>query len=358
MTTYDHGGDIFAIARQQGRVPDDFLDFSASINPLGMPVGVREAIVGQIDRLVHYPDADAEPLREALALHHGVASGQICPANGTTELIYLLPRLAAGNRALIVAPAFSEYAKALEATGWRVEYQCLSPADGFALSLESLETRLGKGYDILYLCNPGNPTGRLYTRAEIEVVGTLCRESGTLLVLDEAFIDFCGEEASSARQMACNGNGIVLRSLTKFYAIPGLRLGYAVADEKLCDRLSRLRGPWSVNTLAQQAGIAALADSGFREKSLAFVRREREELINRFSAISCLQPFPSTANYVLLRLGNGHLAGDIRRKLLARHILIRDCSSFVGLDESFIRVAVRTREENARLVDNLAESLA
>jgi len=355
VTTFDHGGNLFAVARQLGLKPQDLLDFSASINPLGMPVGMRRAIIDQVDQLVHYPDAGAQPLKEALAAYHHVSPEQVCPANGSTELIYLLPRLVKGERALIIAPAFSEYAHALEAAGWQVAYHCLSPSDGFALSLPLLERRLAEQYDLLFLCNPGNPTGALCSRADIDAVQALCNDFGTMLVLDEAFIDFCGEDGSATLSVAGSGNGIVLRSMTKFYAMPGLRLGYAITDAETCQRLETVRGPWNVNALAQAAGLAALADERFREQSVAYVAEQREAMIRQLTAVTPLTPFPGGANYLLLRLPAGYAAGELCRKMLGRGLLIRDCSTFAGLDGSFVRVAVRTPDENARLIATFAE---
>ncbi len=357
MTSHEHGGNVFAVARHLGVSPEELLDFSASINPLGMPVAVREAIISGVDRLVHYPDAYAQPLREALAEHHSLEPSQITVSNGTTELIYLLPRLLPGERALIIAPAFSEYANALTAAGWDVKYHSLSAEDGFTLDLASLEKRLSEGFDLLFFCNPGNPTGRLYSRDEIGAVANICIRCGTLMVLDEAFIDFCEEEASMVANFVSASKGIVLRSMTKFYAIPGLRLGYAAASEGLSARLATLRGPWSVNVLAQDAGMAALSDTDFRRRSIIQVSVERENLRERLSAIPGLKVFKGGANYLLLKLLRGKSAACVREELLFHRILIRDCSSFHGLDGRFIRVAVRSAGENIRLTASIAEIL-
>lgn len=355
MMNHDHGGAVFAIARQLGLHPEEIVDFSASINPLGMPSGVRAAVIGQVDSLVHYPEADAGPLRDALAAFHGVDAEQICPSNGTTELIFLLPRLVPGRRALIVSPAFSEYAKGLDAAGLEHESLLLSPDAGFPLDMAVLRERLSEGFGILYLCNPGNPTGRLYLKSEIEQVADLCRSSGTLLVLDEAFIDFCGEDASAVQSVGGSGRVVVLRSMTKFFAIPGLRLGYAVTDAATATRLSEMRGPWSVSTLAQAAGLAAIADTDFRIRSLEFIAGERQRFFRLLSSIHGLSPFTPSANYLLIRLDGGRLAKDIRKELLARRLLIRDCSLFDGLNGSYIRVAVRLPEHNDMLVESLRE---
>jgi threonine-phosphate decarboxylase len=352
--TFDHGGTVFAVARHLGVSPDDILDFSASINPLGPPAGVRDAVTAAFDRLVHYPDSGAAELRDALGRRHGLLPGNICVANGSTELIYLVPRLVGGGRGLIVAPPFSEYAKSLSRAGWEIDYLDLSPADGFALSLATLDRRLADGYDLLFLANPGNPTGALTPRHDIAEVIHLCRRRGTFLVLDEAFIDFCEEE--SATDLVAQGEGaVVLRSMTKFYAIPGLRLGYAVGSEEVIVRLAALREPWSVNTLAQAAGLACLADGEYPDRTRSLVEAERERLSAGIAVLPGLAVYPSAANYLLVRIDAGPTARELAARLLAARVLIRDCSSFRGLSDRFFRVAVRGAGENGRLLEVLGE---
>jgi threonine-phosphate decarboxylase len=347
--TFDHGGTVFALARSLGIPPEELLDFSASINPLGPAPGVRDAVCSSFQRVLHYPDREAVELRGALADFHGVGAGNIVVANGSTELIYLLPRLLPGKKGLIVAPAFSEYARALERTGWEAEYLILSPADGFALSLEKLAARLAEDVDVLFLCNPANPTGSLLPLTLVERIYGLCRQARTFLVLDEAFMDF-REEESAKRVISGDGGGIVLRSMTKFYAIPGLRLGYAIGAEDLIRNCADHLEPWSVNTPAQIAGIASLADAGYRERTVGYITAERNALAAGLGALPGLTPYPSAANFLLVELRNGMSAHQVRASLLQRHIIIRDCSNFVGLDGRFFRVAVRGRDENSRLL--------
>ena len=352
--SFGHGGTVYAAARYLGVAPEEILDFSASINPLGPPPVVREAVMAAYDRIVHYPDPEATELREALARRHEITPSEVCPANGSTELIHLLPRLIPGSRALIVAPPFSEYAAALEKGGWEVHYFFLESGNGFSLSLPRLAERLADGVDLLILANPGNPTGTLVPLAEVNNMLELCRISGTIPVIDEAFIDFC-EEESAISAVIGDGRGLVSRSLTKFYALPGLRLGYAVAATEVIERLSGLIPPWSVGTLAQAAGVAALADTGYRDRTLGFIAREREFLSAGLAALHGLRPFPSAANYLLVELTSGLSATSLRERLLPYRILIRDCANFPGLSDSFFRVAVRGHEENRQLLSSLAE---
>lgn len=356
-TNFDHGGNVFAVARSLGVSTEEILDFSASINPLGPAPGVREALASAYDLLVHYPDSDCTELREALAQSHGVEPANICVANGSTQLIYLLSRLAPGKRALVIAPAFSEYARALTRDCWGLEQFILETTDGFAFPFDRLEKSLRDGYDILILVNPGNPTGRLYSLSEVREIDRLCRAAGCFLVLDEAFMDFC--EEGSAKHYATEREGIlILRSMTKFYALPGVRLGYAIGKTSIIDRLAALREPWSVNTPAQAAGLASLADAGYAAATRKLVISGRAHLLAGLAAITGLSPFPSAANYLLVEVTGGKSAGELAGQLLAKFILIRVCGNFAGLDNRFFRVAVRGSEENERLLAALAAAVS
>jgi len=355
-TNYTHGGNVFAIARSLRLAPEEMLDFSASINPLGPPRGVREAVHAAFDRLGHYPDSACTELAGALASRHGCAPDNICVGNGSTELIYLLPRVVPGKRALLIAATFAEHARALHQAGWECDSFILSSDSGFSQDLALIEETLKGEYGLLFLCNPGNPTGRLYNRGEVMVLLEICRQSGTLLVVDEAFMDFCADE-SAIRPLIDSGAGVVLRSMTKFYASPGLRLGYALAALPLAERLAELRMPWSVNTLAQAAGLAALADEGFAARSRAIVAEERTFLQEGLAVLPGVQVWPGAANYLLARLEGGLTAAALQERLLPGRILIRDCANFEGLDGHYFRVAVRTRRENGRLLAALGTIL-
>ena len=353
MKKYEHGGRVFAVARQLGIPQEELTDFSASINPLGPPSGVREAVATAFDRLGHYPDNDCTDLATALARRHGCTPANVCVANGSAELIYLLPRLVPGSRALLIVPTFSEYGLALDQAGWQKDYLVLPVESGFPLLLDLLRQELAKGYDMLFLCNPGNPTGRLYPPDEVGALVQMCREAGTFVVIDEAFMDFC-EESSVKQAVMAGGCGLVLRSMTKFYAIPGLRLGYALAEASLTARLAALRPPWSVNTLAQQAGLAALADGGYGERSLALIAAGRAFMTASLAKLPGLRVFPGAANYLLVELTNGLTTEVLQERLLHKRLLIRNCAGFVGLNDRFFRIAVRTQQENERLLAALA----
>ncbi|MBC7962305.1 MAG: threonine-phosphate decarboxylase [Steroidobacteraceae bacterium] len=349
---YDHGGNVFTAARMLGVSPADMTDFSASINPLGISLLVRKALIRSLDNLVHYPDSSQRELKQALAHYHNLSPENFAVANGSTELIYNLPAMLPGKKALIISPSFSEYVRALNQHHWQIQHFILTPESNFSIDTGQLELALAGGINVLYLCNPGNPNGSLHSRQTVEQVYELCLAAGVFMVLDEAFMDFC-EEASSKHFVAQSENAIVLRSMTKFFGIPGLRLGYAIGDATLTEQLDAMGGPWSVNTLAQAAGSAALQDSAHNRLTLEFIRRERSDLIQKLEQFPQLRVYPSSVNYLLVEIKEGLTAGELRERLLQQRILIRDCSSFMGLTKRFFRIAIRTGQENRRLLECL-----
>ena len=354
--TYDHGGNIFDIARQLGAETDSITDFSASINPLGLSSMVKKSIICALDSLVHYPDNTHRELKLALGVHHSLSPANIVVANGSTEIIYHLPAMLPGSRALIISPSFNEYVRALGQHHWEVRHFILKPESNFLIDLEALEHTLAEGFDALYLCNPGNPNGTLYNLRTIERIYSLCIASGTFLVLDEAFMDFC-EDSSAKHDIVKGDNGIILRSMTKFFGIPGLRLGYALSSSTMAERLDAMGGPWSVNTLALAAGVAALQDSEHNQRTTEYIRQERRNFFNRLSELKQLKVYPSSANFLLVEITDGMPAMELRNRLMHERMLIRDCTNFMGLSPRFFRIAVRTTEENERLLGALKRIL-
>ena len=351
-SSYDHGGNVFTAARTLGIEVDQILDFSASITPLGMSAMVRKALICSLDRLIHYPDTSHKELKQALAKQYGLSPACFTIANGSTELIYNLPVMLNGKKALIISPSFSEYVRALGQHHWETHHFILSPENNFAIEIDKLERALADGYDALYFCNPGNPSGTLYPHQVVEKIYSLCLAAGTFLVLDEAFMDFC-EESSAKNMVVHSDNAIVLRSMTKFYGIPGLRLGYAISSVTLAERLDSMGGPWSVNTLALAAGVAALEDVQHTMETLECIRQERREMFERLDQYPHFTVYPSSANYLLVEIKGGMTARELKERLHPCRILIRDCSTFMGLTDHFFRIAVRSSRDNARLLENL-----
>ena len=356
--SFSHGGTVFSVARQLGVPPESILDFSASINPLGPPPGVRRAVTEAFSLAGHYPEDGSPATCKALADYHSLPADNIAVANGSTELIHLIPRLfrSAAGRALLIAPTFSEYANALELAGWKFDYLSLSYETGFALDCDKVAAVLANGYDLLFFCNPGNPSGKLYSLEEVETLAGLCRSSGCFFVLDEAFIDFA-ESCSAKHLLPVADSGLILRSMTKFFGFPGMRLGYSIASPAVTSRLKRFLPPWSVGVIPQAAAIAAVADSEHCLRTVEIIARERLGLAAAFSAISGLEVFDSAANYLLIRLKTGLTAAELQDRLLKELILIRDCGNFEGLDNRFFRVAVKGEADNKKLLQAIAEVL-
>jgi threonine-phosphate decarboxylase len=344
-----HGGNVYAFARARGIAPESVFDFSASINPLGCPPQVERAYHHALSRVTHYPEPYAETLTHTLAEYHALHPGAVLVGNGSTQLIYLLARTLAARRVLCIAPLFSEHEAAFRLSGVQVEHFLLRPPC-FILSLERLGLVLMKKYDVVALTNPNSPTGTLVPRAQMAALVQLCQRTHTTLIIDETFIDWV-EEASLKQIAARSPQIIVLRSLTKFFALPGLRVGYMVAQPQWIKRLRTQIEPWSVNTVAQEVAGACVQAPQFVQRSREFIVHERAWLFEQVAAIAGLQPFPSQANFLLVRLATKTLnAPLLAQRLATENILIRSCHNFRGLGKQFFRVAVRTREENACLL--------
>ena len=352
--TGPHGGNLRSIARASGRPAAEILDFSANINPLGPPESFRPLISSRIADLAHYPDPDCTELVQVFCERYGALPDEVLMGNGSTELLFLLPQICGKMRALIPCPAYVDYARAAKIAGVAVEPLLLREEEGFVPDLAEIGGLL-RGDELLFLGRPNNPTGRMVPAASVRDLAL--RHPGTLFVIDEAFADFAPE----AEPLIASGrpeNVIILKSLTKFYAMPGLRLGAAVGTPELIRRLRDRMPPWSVNTLAQDAGEACLRDRDYAAETLRFVGERRSELMAELGTLPGLFVYPGAANFLLIRSDRGDLdAPEIARRLLAEGIAVRDCANFMGLDRRFFRIAVRTAAENERLIQGLRKTL-
>jgi threonine-phosphate decarboxylase len=351
--TPPHGGDVYHLARALGVDLADLLDFSASINPLGFPPGLNNAVQEALKEIVHYPDRRSLKLRAALAAYHRLTPETILVGNGSTELIYLAARALGPRRGLIVTPAFSEYEHALDLARVPAAFQPTDASDDFTLR-KVPEVHEG---DLVFLAHPASPSGALLDPELFLAVAAAVEAAGAYLLLDEAFVDFV-EEASLKIHLGRFPRLLVLRSFTKFFGIPGMRLGFLLGAPELVARLAAAQEPWSVNTMAQAMGVACLADPEYMSRTRTLIAREREFLFNRLAALPGLSPFPGVVNYLLVKLTRpGMTAAFLREQMLAHRIVIRDASNFRGLDERFFRIAVRGRDENERLLAALSQCL-
>lgn len=356
---FGHGGDYTG----------EYLDFSVNVSPFGVPASVRDALrdVAEHGDLTAYPDPYCKELREQIAEHFGLTADMVLCGNGAVELIYRSVYYRMPRTALIVEPTFSEYEKALREVGCDVRKYYLEETPGgggaicagsFGISPDFLNA-LTPDLDMVFFCSPNNPTGRSLPEETILDTLNICLENRTLVFWDACFSEFCDLEDGADRQEKADAfllscirdfpNLLVLKSLTKTYAIPGLRLGYLLcSDTGFVERISGFGPPWSVSSAAQKAGIAALRDTEYLERVQRYVSDEKLRVWLALLQMGC-PCRRGDGNYLLLRTD----FTDLPERLKKRGILVRDCSNFDGLDEHYIRVSIRTRREDDRLLDAL-----
>lgn len=358
-----HGGGLARVAREFSIPVEDLLDFSASVNPDGPPPGVtrrlaREALSAEL--LARYPDPGLTELRTETARQAGVPEGSLVVAAGAAALIHLAVSTVRSDEALVPVPAFAEYRRALTAAGTRMVTFPLSDENGFRLEVEAFCRELARvGPGLAIVNNPHNPSGALAPRESLLPVLETAASSGTTLLLDEAFIDYAPLE-SLTQDAAAREKVILLRSLTKFYGMPALRVGYAVSAPATAARMRERLPPWPVGTLEQGAAVEALRDLDYSRRVREANQKARSALAAALEA-NGIRVFPSFANFLLLELPAGALPARLLRERLIRDhgILVRDCSSFEGLPSGrHLRVGVRRPRENERLMKALKEALS
>lgn len=354
-----HGGNIYRAARELGIQKEELIDFSSNINPLGIPARIKGLFRESIDEFSYYPEISYSKVKEALAQYNNISPELVSPGNGAIELIYLYLQQLKPKRALITAPTFSEYSRALSSVGSVIDHFPLREKNNFALESERLIEELGKGYELLVLCNPSNPTGSFTPLREIERIAGAAAKFGVKMLVDEAFIDFTGEMERASAILLKAPHIFVIRALTKFFALPGLRLGYALSyDRESLKLIESRRPPWSINSLAAIAAVESIEEEDYIRESIDFMNLEKRRLYGELAKIEGLKPYPPAVNFILIRLEGSIRSDELKRRLLEENILIRQAGNFQGLDESYIRVAVKSREANDRLIESLKRALS
>ena len=350
MGQFAHGGDVRALATRLNCEVADLLDFSANLNPLGPPESLRQVVSRNLSDVVHYPDPRCIALCAAIARRFSLPVESIVCGNGSTELLFALPACLGVTRALIPVPSYADYETAARRAGLAVKQLVYPVETGIDWSLIETECQ---GDELVIVGQPGNPVGNLFDREHFRAVAL--RHPKTFFLIDEAFADFVEGYESVARFAL--PNVLVLRSMTKFYAIPGIRLGYLIAPAELAQKIRDDLPPWSVGSLAQAVGVALFAETTYAEQTRQRVTQLREDLKAQLEAFGIFRVFPSVANYLLVRIEKeGVDAKELAEGLLFQfRIPIRVCANYAGLDGRYFRVAVRTEEENTRLVEALAK---
>ncbi|MEY8390221.1 threonine-phosphate decarboxylase [Lachnospiraceae bacterium 45-W7] len=349
---YRHGGDIY---RHPG-----FLDFSANINPLGPPACVLEAIKTSAAEVYHYPQIGCTRLRQAIAELEQVRKEQIICGNGAAEVIFSLALAEKPQKALLFGPSFQEYEQALRSVDCEIVYAHVCQEEGFVW--KEIPAELDDTIDMVFFCNPNNPTGVLTEGGMMKKLLERCEETDTILVVDECFMDFVDlqkQKDASMKVFLDDAKHLVLvKAFTKTFAIPGLRLGYGLCgDVRLRKRIQAVTQPWNVSVLAQEAGIAAVGEKNFLSRSRQMVEKEKKflcEQIARFASGGKQGLFAAVYGYAANFIFFQSVPG-LERELMKYKILIRDCSNFPGLCEGWYRIAVRSREENQSLAQALEQ---
>lgn len=343
-----HGGDTEGFFLEFGSEP---LDFSANCNPLGIPKSVPPAIFEAAEKADRYPDPLCRRLRAAISEKIGVPAGQILCGNGAADLIFRLALAVKPKKTVVTAPTFAEYALALGTAGCAVTHYPLLPADRFTLT-DSILSWITPELDMLFICNPNNPTGRTTEPSLMRRILDACEKSGTLLIVDECFNGFLDDPAAHSLKDALrtHKNLLILDAFTKLYGMAGVRLGYCMSgNAELLEALQNAGQPWAVSTLAQAAGLAALKEDWYVADARTLIKNERAYLFSELRQLG-IDPLGGEANYIFFYAGIPDIVGRLR----ARGILIRSCSNYEGLSDGYFRIAVRTHDENARLIAALS----
>ncbi len=354
-----HGGDIYGLARKLGCEPHEIDDMSSNVNPLGPPPELMRHLEDHLDRIRALPEADAGDMRREFASSHSIEPDQVLAGNGTTQIIYDLPRALRLRDALIVGPTYADYEDGCRQNGLVPRFVHSREDNDFQIDPDDLQAQIASA-DAVYLCHPNNPTGQLMAA---DTLRSMCRAfPHTTFVIDESYLPFVPQHEVHSLIRERPANALVLHSMSKIFGIPGLRVGFVVGHADRIARLNRLARPWAVNSLAQSAVRFLLAHEvacrAFVGRTQDFVRTERDAMAQRLRTISGSIVFPSQTGFFMLKLPAPHRSDAICRHLQAEKILIRDCANFNGLSGDFIRISLKSPDVNRKCAELLRKYLA
>ena len=352
-----HGSDLEKIEQVYGIKKEDIISFSANVNPLGVSFRLRETLANHIDAITTYPDREYTSLRKCIAGYVSTDYNNIVVGNGSSELISLFIQFIAPKKALIVGPTYSEYEREVSLAGGRTHYFRLPEHDDFRLHTDKLIEELSHNVDLLVLCNPNNPTGSIVVRDDMYTILDYCKQKDITVLVDETYIEFAEntEELTAIALTKYYNNIIILRGISKFFAAPGLRLGYAVCSNRdLIKEINQKKNPWSINSLAAIAGEIMFTDTGYMKQTKELVSKERTRICKLLADSGKFQIFPTSANFLLAKIKSDTLTSeDYFDACIRKHMMIRDCSTFPFLNNKFIRFCFMNEEQNNALLDIL-----
>lgn len=353
-----HGSDIEKICEVYHLDPKNIIKFGANVNPLGLSENVKQQLASRLDILSSYPDRDYTTLRNTISEYCNVPAEFILPGNGSSELIALLIQERNPKHTMILGPTYSEYSRELSFSGSTQEYYHLREEDNFVLNVDDLCQTLEGNYDFLIICNPNNPTSSAITREDLQKLLTFCAEKNIFVMIDETYVEFAPDisEITAVTLTKEFTNLMVLRGVSKFYAAPGMRLGYGITGNlDFLKKMKEKQVPWSLNSLGALAGELMLQDKDYIHRTRELILSERTRLLQALVEIPTYKTYPAYANFILLKIQKPVLTSyDVFDACIRQGLMIRDCSSFECLDGEYIRFCIMNLEDNTRLLNILS----
>ena len=353
-----HGSDIEKICEVYHLDPKNIIKFGANVNPLGLSENVKQQLASRLDILSSFPDRDYTTLRNTISEYCNVPAEFILPGNGSSELIALLIQERNPKHTLILGPTYSEYSRELSFSGSTQEYYHLREEDNFVLNVDDLCQTLEGNYDFLIICNPNNPTSSAITREDLQKLLTFCAEKNIFVMIDETYVEFAPDisEITAVTLTKEFTNLMVLRGVSKFYAAPGMRLGYGITGNlDFLKKMKEKQVPWSLNSLGALAGELMLQDKDYIHRTRELILSERTRLLQALVEIPTYKTYPAYANFILLKIQKPVLTSyDVFDACIRQGLMIRDCSSFECLDGEYIRFCIMNLEDNTRLLNILS----
>ena len=356
-----HGSDLEKIANYYHLDKEKIVLFGANVNPLGLSDQVKKDLADHLDIISSYPDRNYTGLKKAISEYTGTQPEHIVVGNGSTELISLLINQRAPKKALLLGPTYSEYARELNLVGGTLEYYNLKEPDHFQLDLPGLTATLESDIELLIICNPNNPTSSAISTDEMKQILSICKSLNIFVMIDETYIEFAPEDAvlSAIPLVSEFDNFMVIRGVSKFFAAPGLRLGYAcTSNNKLLRYIIRHGNPWTINSVAAYAGTVMFTDTEYIERTRTLIQQEQSLICSALKSRKTIRVFEPSTNFVLLKIEKeGVDAPAAFEHCIRKGLMIRDCSNFLGLNSSYIRFCFLKPEDDDVLVNTLLEIL-
>lgn len=354
-----HGSDLEKIEAIYGIKKADIISFSANVNPLGVSPLLRTSLSEKIDAITTYPDREYTSLRKCIAEYCHTDYENIIVGNGSTELISLFIQIEHPKKALVIGPTYSEYEREISLGGGTTLYYPLKEKDDFQLDVEDFVSQLNENIDLLVICNPNNPTSSCITRKEMRRILDVCKQYDIYVMVDETYVEFANNMAEIDSIPLTNyyNNIIILRGTSKFFAAPGLRLGYAITGNRdLIKAINTRKNPWTINSLAVVAGETMFKDTAYIESTKQLISSERERCYQALTASPDYKVYKPSGNFMLVKIVNENLTSEyLFDKAIRQGMMIRDCSTFPFLDNKYIRFCFMNPEDNDRLLKCLLE---